>query len=303
MLRLLCGCALLFMGACSHRVHDGAAVAPLAAAAAPEDVVATVDGRPITAAAIAAQARARGVDARSALSDLVDAEVLAGEAARRHLDGSLDAKLAARGAMVRQLLHDTFERDVTPADVPPDLVRKAFNRSQPYINHDVYVDVWHILFRVPKDAPPAVRQQARALADEAVRRGKGQSLETFKALDQLGQGAPSAQQPIIVDKAQELMTERDGWTQKSFSYPAFTLKKPGDTVLGESSFGYHAIYLVRYLPPVHTTLPEVEGKIRQDLFEADVQKKAFAHFVDEIMAKHHVESHPERLPADAATAP
>jgi len=77
--------AIAVAAACSHGASSDSAAAPLVAQST-DDVVATVDGRPIYAGAVAAEARARGVDRKTALADLVDAEVLAGEAARRGLD-------------------------------------------------------------------------------------------------------------------------------------------------------------------------------------------------------------------------
>jgi hypothetical protein len=294
-MRSLCA-GTLILCACTKAAPDAAGpVAPLVASA-DDDIVATVDGRPIYAAAVAVQARARGVDARRALSDLVDAEVLAGAAARRGLDRDLSARLAARGAMVRRLLHDTFEHDVTPADVPADLVRKAYLRNQPYLNHDEYIDVWHILVAVPKPKQATVAEQkaARALATELATRARGQSLAEFKQL-----AAETRRAGHEVSDAQEVVTERDGWTQKSFSHAAFDqLRKERDTCVAETSYGAHAVYMVRFIPAVHTPLANVEAELRRGLFVTDVQKRAFTHFADEAMARHRVAMHPERLPKD-----
>lgn len=274
----------LCAAACSHpRAPRDAPVAALAPRA-DDVVVATVDGRPIYAGAVAAQARARGVDARTALGDLVDAEALAGEAARRGLDRDLDVRLAAKGALVRRLLAQTFERDVTPADVPAPLVRQAYDRNRNLFDHDLYVDVWHILVPVNKGATPAERAQARARAEEIARRARGcGSLAAFQAL------AGDL-------RIEEVVTARDGWTEPAFSHAAFAqLHRPGDTTgVVETSYGYHVEYLVRFIPPEHRRLGEVEPALRARIFP-EVQKKAFAQFVAEAMARHHVVVHPERL--------
>jgi hypothetical protein len=287
---LLCVCIISWCG-CTKTARDASgAVAPLVAES-DDDVVATVDGRPIYAGAVAAQARARGVDPRQALSDLVDAEALAGAAARRGLDGDLDARLAATAAMVRRYLHDSFEHDVTPADVSAELVRKAYLRNQPYLNHDVYIDLWHILVAVPKNASPDDRQKARALARQIADQARGKTLADFKQL-----ALATRQAGHDVTDAQEVVTERDGWTERSFSHAAFDqLHKEGDSGVAETTFGAHALYLVGFKPAVHKPLSEVEDELRRGLFYADVQKKAFTHFVDEAMARHRVELHPERL--------
>ena len=286
-MRRLALVALVAVG-CSHRT--AAPDAPAAALAAQSDdaVVATVDGRPIYAHAVAVQARARGVDARTALEDLIQAEALAGEAARRGLDRDLEVRLAARGALVRRYLQETFERELTPADVPAVLVRRTYNLNRNMFDHSLYVDVWHILVPVAKDAPAAERAQARARAEAIADKARGVgSLAAFKAL------AGDL-------RNEEVVTARDGWTEPSFSHAAFAqLHQPGDTTgVVQTSYGYHVEYLIRFIPPVHVPLGEVEGKLRAGLFP-EVQKKAFGHFVDEAMARHRVVEHPERLPKAA----
>src|SRR5207237_748916 len=107
--------AAVFLGACHAAAPEpkGRFPTPLVAQAPDEDaVVATVDGRPIRASQVAEQARAAGQSAREALQALVDAEVLAGEAARRGLDGDPDVQEAAEAAAVRRLLHTGFESEV-----------------------------------------------------------------------------------------------------------------------------------------------------------------------------------------------
>ena len=85
---------------------------------APDEVVATVDGRPIRAGDVARQARAKGCSPKEALEDLVTAEALVSEAARRGLQENREVADAARGEAVRRLLAVTFEKDVTPAAIP-----------------------------------------------------------------------------------------------------------------------------------------------------------------------------------------
>ncbi len=283
------------IGCASPTPDDHGVSAPMVAESS-DSVVATVDGRPIFAGAVAVQARARGVDARTALADLVDAEVLAGAAHARGLDRSLEANLAARGAMVRRFLQETFEREVTPADVPMELVRKAYARNQPYLNHDQYIDVWHILILVPpKGATAEQHAAARGLAAELAEKARGKTLAEFKALAEELRAAGRSD----VDEATEVVTERDGWTQKSFSHAAFDqLRKAGDTGVAETTFGAHALFLVRFLPAVHTPFEKVEPELRRGMFAADTQKRRFDQLVDEAMLRYRIELHRDRLPKD-----
>jgi hypothetical protein len=284
--RVALAAAMMALGCGARGGNADTPVAPLSATS-DDEVVATVDGRPIYAGAVAMQARARGVDRKTALADLIDAEVLAGEAVRRHLDADLTVELETRGAMVRRLLATTFEKEVTPADVPDQLLRKEYQRNLPYLSHSTYADVWHLFVPVAKNATPDEKAAARARAETLARRAKGLTLEQFKQLAR-DEGL----------RNEEIVTARDGWVQKPFSDAAFDqLKKPGDTTSGiiETSFGYHVEYLIRFIPPAHVSFDEATPKLRQGLFP-ELQKHAFAKLVDDAMARHHIETHPERLP-------
>ena len=278
--------AVLVAAGCSRRGGEHAPAATLVADAR-DEIVATVDGRPIYASAVAVEARARGVDRRTALSDLVDAEVLAGEAARRGLDQDLEVRDDTKGALVRRYLALGFEPSVSPADVPELAVKREYQRNMPYLNHNTYADVWHILVEVPKSATPAQKEEARQRARALARRARGMTVDEFR---QLGKDEGL--------RTEEIVTARDGWVERPFSEAAFAqLKKPGDvsTADVETSYGFHVLYLVRWIPPVHVSLAEATPKIREDLFP-ELQKRMFARFVDEAMARYKIELHPEHLP-------
>jgi hypothetical protein len=278
--------ALVVAGGCSHETSNGGAAAPLVAQST-DVVVATVDGRPIYAGAVAAQAHARGIDRKSALADLVDAEVLAGEAARRGLDQDLHVRDETKGALVRRYLKLGFEEQVTAADVPDPLVRREYQRRLAYLNHETYADVWHILVSVPKGASADDKAKARARARQLATRAKGMSLAEFQKLGH--------DEGLITE---EVVTARNGWVERPFSEAAFAqLGKPGDTSTSdvETSYGYHVLYLVKWVPAVHTSLSEAAPKIREGVFP-EFQKHAFEKFVDDAMGRYHVELHPEHLP-------
>ena len=288
--------ALVLVAGCHGAASGEAAqrwVVPLTADAPPGDeVVATVDGRPVRASEIALQARARGTDAKRALDDLITAETLAGEAARRGLDGARDAQDEARAAAVRRLLAQTFESEVTPAAVPAALVHRFFADNYKLLNHDVKIDVWQILVAT-KGLTPAQRTGARAAAEELAQRARGVAdAEAFKAL------AATVDAPHPAS-AERVVTARDGWTVHEFSYPAFTyLKKPGDTTpVIETEYGFHVMYLNRFLPPEHATFDEAEPKLRAGLFP-DFRKHEFARFADRLAGSHSIAVHPERIPVE-----
>jgi peptidyl-prolyl cis-trans isomerase C len=268
---------------------------PLTAAAPPEDeVIATVDGRAIRASDVAVQARARGVTAKVALDELITAEVLAGEAQRRGLDRDRDAREAARAEAVRRYLQTRFEREVTPSAIPDRMLNRAYNANRSMFDHSEYVDVWHILTPVKKGASAADKAAARAVAEELAQRARGvASVEAFKALKD------TVQPPGEPLKIEQVVTARDGWVLTTFSFPAFDqLKKPGDTSsVIETDYGYHVLYLVRRIPPVHESLADVTPRLRGLVFP-EFQKVEFKRFLEEEVRKHAIVKHEERIPVE-----
>jgi hypothetical protein len=306
--RVLVVCGLLLVGVgglgCRRGVGSGAAstpargpVIPLVAepASPKDDVVATVDGRPIRASDVAAQARARGVDARQALRDLVDAEVLAGAAAARGLDRHRDVVAAAKQEMVRRWLAVEFEPKAGPDAIPDRLIKRTYNKNINLFDHSEWVDVWHILAPTPAGASEAVKAQAKADAEEIARRAKGLDEEAFKALAKTPRKAGD---PF---KLERIMTARDGWTLKEFSYPAHDLlKKPGDTTpVVETSYGYHVIYLIKRIPPIHVSLEEAAPTLRTKLLD-DFQRLELSRRLEELVRAHEVTVRPERIPVERA---
>lgn len=276
----------LVLGGCSHPPASDAPVAPLTAQSS-DEVVATVDGRPISAAAVAQQARAHGVDRKTALAELIDAEALAGEAARRGLDRELEVRDETKGAMVRRYLKRDFEPSVTPADVPDQVVRREYQSRLAYLVHDTYADVWHFIVPVAANASPADKAAARTRAEALARQARGLSLDAFKKLAE-DAGLHS----------EEVVTARDGWVQRPFSEAAFAqLHKPGDVTSepAQTTFGFHVLHLIRFIPPEHVTIEQAAPKIREGVFP-ELQRRWFAKLVDEAMARHKVELHPEHLP-------
>jgi hypothetical protein len=218
----------------------------------------------------------------------VRAELLAGEAARRGIDGAPEVLRAGRAEMVRRALAEGFEKEVRPADVPYKAVLNAYSRNSGVLDHDEYVDVWHILVPVAHDAAPAERQAARAAADELARRAHG--VANAAAFQALASTVPRR------TTTQHLVTGRNDWTVPEFASAAFELARAGDTSPAvETKYGYHVIYLVGRIPPKHTPVAEVEPTLRAGLFP-EFQKHEFLRRTDQLLAEHQVSVHPERLP-------
>jgi hypothetical protein len=282
----------LLVGACHRSAPPPptATRAPLTADhAAGDELVASVDGRPIYASDVALQARAAGTSARAALDELVRAELLVGEAARRGLDRARDVLEAGQQAMVRRALAEGFEKEVGPAEIPRKAVVNAYSRNSGVLDHDWYVDVWHIVVQLPRNPTADERAAARKVADELARRAHGVAdAAAFQALASTVAPLPS--------RVERVVTGLNDWTVPEFAQAAFKLEHPGDTSPPiETKYGFHIIYLVGRIPPKHVPLAEVEPTLRQGLFP-EFQKREFLRRTDALLATHQVSVHPERLP-------
>lgn len=106
-------------------------------AGAADIVVAQVDGRPVYASCVAAQAAGRGLDVRGALDECVGFELLAGAAAARGLAADPEVADAARDAGAVRLIDREFrDRYRTWSDLPseltgPELEKYAWRMNRP----------------------------------------------------------------------------------------------------------------------------------------------------------------------------
>ena len=145
---------------------------PLVAPAAGQDdvVVALVGGRPVWGSCVAAQARGRNVDVRTALADCVDLELAAQEAERRGLDRDPEVLEVARRAMVARLIDRDFSaRYRTVADLPASFVEPIMKRNEWRLARDEYRGSFFGRVDAPEEEVPrgsaadqAAEQVARA---------------------------------------------------------------------------------------------------------------------------------------------
>jgi len=284
---------------CRDRVQEGPQrdrVILVSEAPSEDEVVATVDQRPIRASEIAAVAAAEGVAPRQALDDLIIAEALVSEAARRGLDLHEDVLQARRTESVRRYLKTEFETTVRPEQIPPRELRRAYERNKTVLYHSEYVDTWHILVPAKDKDTAELRARAEALANQIRERAlKVTSAEEFKAIAtdiDAGEFAGKL-------KVEQIITARDGWVEPGFSQAAHDqLKKEGDVSRpARTSYGFHVIYLNRRIPENHVTFDEAIPMLQRGLL-SEFQRFKFGPYLDALVAKHDVKTFPEHIPTE-----
>lgn len=281
----LCGC----QPEPSVAVVDPAVL--VAAVAADDPVVATVDGRPIHASDVKVQATAAGVDARTALSSLVDAEVLAGQALREGLIADRDVIQSRREQEARRYIVTQLEPETRVA--PEATVRRVFEREKLSFDHPEYVEVWNLVALPGKSSTPDDKARAHAQMIALGQRAPACTTDAeFAALA----SAASGQIPV---RAEKLTFPREGVVEDAFAAAAFLLTRPGQTSPPvETSYGWHLVRLVRHEPARHTPFeqarPELEaaalGEYRYDQLASCTQK---------LMHRDGVVVYPERLEQQA----
>ncbi len=140
---LICGAALaVATAACGSGGDPGAAEGTgdlaLAASAAAEGgpVVAKVDGSPIRAGCVRAQAAERGLDRREALSRCVEFRLLENRAHGKGYGSRPAARRSYRDELARALIQEDFEADFSdPSDVPRSDLEALWPRVRGRFDH------------------------------------------------------------------------------------------------------------------------------------------------------------------------
>lgn len=105
---------------------------------------------------VAAQARGRHVDARTALADCIDLELAAQEAARRGLDHDPEVLERAQQILVARFIDRDFSAPfATPADLPPGFVDPIMKRNAWRLRRDEYRGSFYARVEAPAKEAPA----------------------------------------------------------------------------------------------------------------------------------------------------
>ncbi len=131
----------------------------------------------------------------------------------------------------------------------------------------------HILIAVPKGAPPAEREKAKAKAQEVLAEVK-KSPQSFAEL-----AKKYSQDPGSAANGGDLDFFTRGAMTKPFEDAAFSLKKGEISGLVESDFGYHIIMVTDIKSPKQRSFEEMRPELEAELKKQQAQRK-FAEAAD-----------------------
>ena len=277
-------------GACSA---DEATIAPAAiderwrgplSARAPVGavVVATVDGVPIHDLDVNRHGSARRLDAKAALAELIDLELLAGEAQRRGLADAPEVIEARRRERVRRVVEHDFEAGYDgPEDVPEAEVARVWADPvmRQYFQHDVYHEVTYVRLPVDKGKDDqhargvAIAVRAAVVAATAHTRDRYVEVALAEAL-----------RHGITAEYGDFSTTRHRRAVEEFAIAAFSIDEVGEvSEPARTPWGWDLVLLRAIIPERRTPEAEARREIRKNLF-ADSRRAAFLRFTGRLVA-------------------
>ncbi|MEZ4256456.1 MAG: peptidylprolyl isomerase [Polyangiales bacterium] len=279
--------ALTAIAACNggeRRTGDGS---PLADGRANigGNVVATVDGRPITVARVAAVVRATGLAPSDALRRLEDEELLASEAAKRGMGERAVVQRILKQAAVQKLLHEAVEVPMQAANVPAKEVDKVFEQRRDSLSHPEQRASVHILVRVKPGAAPDVDAKAKLVAQRAITDLR-RAVDYDVLVDSLNGTFRDGVQ-LYAERVPALA--RDSRADKAYLDAMFALPAPGvvDHPV-RSMFGWHAIAVAKIIPPSTADRHAADARLRESLV-VPMRKRQLGSLLDAVRKRVTVE--------------
>jgi peptidyl-prolyl cis-trans isomerase C len=294
-MRLIAVAVPLLSLACCRRPAPPAEELPLVPRVDPSAlVVARVNGVPILDADLreqlrASRAGATAEDRGKALHALVQAELLAQEAARRGLTRHPAVRDVQRRALAEAFVRRRFQ--FAPKDIPREHVERAYNLNKLRYQRPEAVNVTHIVVvanaRNTPDFHRRALRMARRIHSIAVS-GRLPEKSFREIADLVAKDAPA-----MTIKAESLTTPLRGVTAAEFADAAFALREPGQiSPVVQSPFGYHVIYLNERLPPRNVSLAQADEEIRGMIFE-EVRQQMFFKWLEKLERQHAITTNPD----------
>lgn len=271
-------------GACGQGAPEPVrAGGPLVPAASPpagpgDEIVATVDGRPVWASCVAAQAARGARTARAALDECIDFELLAQAALARAEGRAPDPALAEaqRTALVSRLVATDLEaRYRTPddlrAEVAREVARFADQLELPELRASAFARV-----EVPAGAPPAADAAARAVAEQIAGALAGEAgllpIHLREAADRIGAGSGQR-----VTHGSFRVATREG-VVPPYGAALFAIPEAGRIAApARTPWGWDVILLTQLVAPQVHTRDEIAARVFPD-----VRRRQFYRWVNQI---------------------
>ncbi len=247
----------------------------IANAHGPDDVVvAQVDGRPVWGSCVAAQAKARGLDAKAALRECVDFELLAQAAEKHGAATDREVATATRGALVNQLVAQAYESAYQHPQDFGDAWAKLASKNVWRIDHDEYRSSTYVRVPVADNATPEQDAEAHALADKiatALASEAGMMPQHFVALAQGIAGK-------VELKTEDVPPYIPRGLEKAYGAALFAIPEIGrSSPAVRTKWGWDIVLLTEIIPAAHPP----EDAIVRELLPA-VQQAYFATWVNKI---------------------
>lgn len=225
-----------------------------------DSIVAQVNGRPVWASCVEAQATALGSAAgdakKRALDECVAFELLAQEAERRGFAGEADVAEATRTAVVSRLVELGFEqRYQTPADLGARLEKwfadNQWRMHRPELRSSAYL-------RIPGDSPEA-KAMAQAIYEQLASRTGLFASDLQDAIAALPPGSPKAEfANLSIKNREDLVPE--------FSNVLFAIPEVGRVAPpAKTAWGWDVILWTGGLSAKETPRAELEAEAFPDL--------------------------------------
>lgn len=239
------------------------------------DLLARVGNRSIGAMEVESRAMVDGLDARTALQNLIDEELLLQEAATLGFTEGRDAERSVERLMVRAMLHD-LEKENTPETVTTEELRADYA-----LHHEKFLiperrRSWHILVKDDSDAG-----RVRA---ESILRELRQSPDPREVYDRYAAAEGEGSEAEL--SAEDLPAiVRQASIEKSYKNAIFEAKSVGPLKKAvKTSYGWHAIVVAEIKPEEQRSLEDVEEDARERLSQRNRLEK-LVEIVDRLRAE------------------
>ena len=220
------------------------------------DVVARAGTVSIGASEVASRMALEGLDAETAVEQLIEEAALVQEAERSGFAENREDELGIERLMVRTMLHD-LEKENTPESISDEEVREAYALNASEFQLPERRRSWHILVQSQTEA-------AETLA-ESILRELHRADDPRTVYDRYADGEP--EDVSFKLKAEDLPAiTKKARLKKSYKDAIFGAKSEGPLKnVVKTTYGWHAIVVTEIVPEEIRTFEEVETELRERL--------------------------------------